>query len=317
MGTITEWLNALGLSEYAQRFAENDIELDILPELTDRHLKDLGVSLGHRLKMLRAIRELGRDGATVREDRRGAASPSHRHAPQDAAERRQLTVLFCDLVGSTALSTRLDPEDMRNVIRIYQEECSRPISRYEGTIGKFMGDGILAYFGFRRAHEDDAECAVRAGLDMVAAVARLKAPSGEPLQARVGIATGLVVVGDLIGEGAAQEQAVLKIVGVVEPLRECLEPFSDRIKVAFVFGSVAKGTDTAQSDIDVIVIGDDLNYSDLYTAFGNAEARLRRKVNAIFLSPADWRRKASEKRSFFNKIVAQPKLLIVGSDRDI
>lgn len=134
MGTIAEWLNALGLSEYPQRFAENDIELDILSELTDQHLKDLGVSLGHRLKMLRAIRELGRDGATVREDRRGAASPSHRHAPQDAAERRQLTVLFCDLVGSTALSTRLDPEDMRNVIRIYQEEWSRPISPTRGRL---------------------------------------------------------------------------------------------------------------------------------------------------------------------------------------
>jgi class 3 adenylate cyclase len=135
-----------------------------------------------------------------------AATPAH-ETTAPSAERRQLTVMFCDLVGSTALSSKLDPEEMREVIRAYQDACSGPVARYDGFIAKFMGDGVLAYFGFPRAHEDDAERAVRAGLDIVAAVERLRAPA--PLKVRVGIATGLVVVGDLIGAGAAQEQVVV------------------------------------------------------------------------------------------------------------
>src|SRR5262249_6566936 len=129
--------------------------------------------------------------------------------PRDEPERRQLTIMFCDLVGSTAISSRLDPEDMREVIRAYQETCARVISNYEGFLAKYMGDGVLAYFGYPRAHEDDAERAVRAGLDMVTSIGRLKTPDDMPLKARVGIATGMVVVGELVGEGVAQERSVV------------------------------------------------------------------------------------------------------------
>src|SRR5687767_4358392 len=126
-----------------------------------------------------------------------------------SAERRQLTVMFVDLVGSTALSTRLDPEDMREVIRAYQDAVAGEVARFEGHVAKFMGDGVLAYFGFPQAHEDDAEHAVWAGLDILGSVGRLRSPEGKPLAARVGIATGLVVVGDLVGSGASREQAVV------------------------------------------------------------------------------------------------------------
>jgi len=204
MQEISDWLRKLGMSEYAQRFAENSIDdVNVLRLLTDQDLKDIGVPLGHRRKMLAAIAGLG--GSVL-----AAPQPAlTQRKPQDAAERRQLTVMFCDLMGSTALSARLDPEDMREVIGAYQAACAAVMPIYAGFIAKFMGDGILAYFGYPRAHEDDAERAVRAGLDIIAAVARLKTSVGEPLKVRVGIATGLVVVGDLIGEGASQEQAVV------------------------------------------------------------------------------------------------------------
>jgi class 3 adenylate cyclase len=192
----------LGLGQYAQRFAENGIDLSDLRHLSDQDLKDIGVLLGHRRRMLAAIAELAGTAPTTPQS---VAPPEPK--PRDFAERRQLTVMFCDLVGSTALSGRLDPEEMREVIRTYQEACSGPVARYDGLIAKFMGDGILAYFGFPRAHEDDAERAVRAALDIVTAVDRLRAP--ESLKVRVGVATGLVVVGDLIGGGASQEQAVV------------------------------------------------------------------------------------------------------------
>ena len=198
-----EWLASLGLSEHAQLFADNRIDdPGVLPHLTDQDLKDIGVPLGHRRKMLAAIAQLADTKSAVPDP-----APQGDPKPQDSAERRQLTVMFCDLVGSTALSARLDPEDMRDVIRAYQDACSGVIARYDGFVAKFMGDGILAYFGFPRAHEDEPERAVRAGLDIVAAVGRLK-PSGEALQVRLGVATGLVVVGDLVGEGPAQERAV-------------------------------------------------------------------------------------------------------------
>ncbi len=204
MQQIGDWLKKLGLSEYAERFAENRIDLSVLPDLTDQDLEKLGVLLGDRRKMLRAIRELAGDtpvtppAATVTEAR-----------PQDAAERRQLTVMFCDLVGSTALSARLDPEDLRGIIGAYQRCCTVLVERNGGFVAKYMGDGVLAYFGYPQAHEDDAERAVRAGLALVEAVPKLATAAGSPLQVRVGIATGLVVVGDLIGAGAAQEQAVV------------------------------------------------------------------------------------------------------------
>src|SRR6185369_1682537 len=178
--------------EYAQRFAENAIDLSVVCDLTEQDLKDLGVLLGHRRKMLRAIAEL--DGAAL-----ATAKEATEPVPHDEAERRHLTVMICDLVGSTALSARLDPEDMGAVMDAFHAACARITLGYDGFLADFRGDGILAYFGYPRAHEDDAERTVRAGLDIVSAVARLKTRAEEPLSVRIGIATGLVVVGGLGG----------------------------------------------------------------------------------------------------------------------
>jgi class 3 adenylate cyclase/predicted ATPase len=202
MKGIAEWLASIGLSEYAQRFADNAIDLSVLRDLTEQDLKDLGVLLGHRRKMLRAIAEL--EGTALAPTETATES-----APQDAAERRHLTVMICDLVGSTALSVRLDPEDMSAVIDAYHAACARIMLTYDGVIGDFRGDGILAYFGYPRAHEDDAERTVRAGLDIIAAVARLETHAAEPLAVRIGIATGLVVVGDLSSEGVLRQHALV------------------------------------------------------------------------------------------------------------
>ena len=202
MQQIADWLEKLGLSEYAQRFTENGIDLAALPYLTDQDLKDIGVLLGHRRIMLAAIGKLtGAVAATPEPTKQ--VEPK----PQDTAERRQVTVMFSDLVGSTALSARMDPEDLREVISGYQKCVAETVQRFGGFVAKFMGDGVLVYFGYPQAHEDDAERAVRAGLELVAAVGALKTHAA--LQTRVGIATGLVVVGDLIGSGASQEQAIV------------------------------------------------------------------------------------------------------------
>jgi class 3 adenylate cyclase len=200
---IQTWLEGLGLERYRAAFQDNDIDLEVLPSLTADDLRDIGVaSVGHRRRLLQAIAEL-QPAQPTRAD--GALASVTR--PE--AERRQLTVLFCDLVGSTALAGDLYPEDLRVVIGAYQSAVGSEVARYDGHVAKYMGDGILAYFGYPKAHEDDAERAVRAGLAMVARAAGLKTPAGGSLAARVGIATGLVVVGDLIGEGAAQEEAVV------------------------------------------------------------------------------------------------------------
>lgn len=206
-------MRELGLERYERAFRTNDIDVDLLSDLTDADLERLGVaSLGHRKKLLRTIEALRPPepevsaGATAIADE----APLRHSTPalRSEAERRQLTVMLVDLVGSTALSARLDPEEMRDVLRTYQNTVAGEIGRFEGYVAKFMGDGVMAYFGWPRAHEDEAERAVRAGLAVVAAVARLSG-GGEALACRVGIATGLVVVGDLIGEGAAREQAVV------------------------------------------------------------------------------------------------------------
>jgi class 3 adenylate cyclase/predicted ATPase len=196
---VADWLQGLGLDRYVQAFHDNDIDADVLPRLTADDLIGLGVtSIGHRRKLLDAIAALGTDVAAKPEA--PAAAP--------AAERRQLTVMFCDLVGSTELSTRLDPEDLREVVSAYHRAVAEIVASFDGFVAKYMGDGVLVYFGYPQAHEDDAERAVRAGLGVVDAVGRLEVKS-VTLQARVGIATGLVVVGDLIGEGSAQEQSVV------------------------------------------------------------------------------------------------------------
>ena len=197
---IAQWLERLGLGRYAHAFLDSDVSLDVLRHLTDQDLKDLGLSLGHRQKLLAAITTLpGEVEARVTNDR----------SPKAEGERRQLSVMFCDLAGSTALAERLDPEEMRDVIRSYQDTVTREITRFDGHVAKFMGDGVLAYFGWPNAHEDDAERAVRSGIEIAAAMRRLSTPAREPMEVRVGIATGLVVVGDLIGEGAATEEAAV------------------------------------------------------------------------------------------------------------
>jgi len=202
MQQIADWLEKLGMSEYAQRFAENGIDFSVIPHLTDQDLKDIGVLLGHRRKMLAAIAGLAGVASATSEPTVGQEPKT-----QDAAERRQVTVMFSDLVGSTALSARMDPEDLREVISAYQKCVKETVQRFRGFVAKYMGDGVLVYFGYPEAHEDDAERAVRAGLELVAAVGNVKTHT--PLQTRVGIATGLVVVGDLIGSGASQEQAIV------------------------------------------------------------------------------------------------------------
>jgi class 3 adenylate cyclase/predicted ATPase len=198
---IAAWLRGLGLERYEAAFRDNGIAADVLPDLTDTELRELGLNLGERKRMLRAIAALNA-APTLKPPSSASVSPRD-------AERRQLTVIFVDLVGSTALSAKLDPEDMREVIRAYQNAVAGEITRFEGHVAKFMGDGVLAYFGWPRAHEDEAEQAVRAGLAVIQAIAKLRTPAGSVLQARIGIATGLVVVGDLVGEGPAQEQAVV------------------------------------------------------------------------------------------------------------
>jgi class 3 adenylate cyclase len=206
---IATWLRGLGLERYEPTFRENEIDAEILPELTGAHLAALGLPLGPRLKLLKAIVALREGVSPSPSAEQRAEVPTPAAAPPAKAERRQLTVMFCDLVGSTALSARLDPEDLRAVIGAYHRCVAAVIERAGGFVAKYMGDGVLAYFGYPRADEHDAERAVRAGLALVEAVAGLDTAAGAPLSARVGIATGLVVVGDLIGQGAAQEQAVV------------------------------------------------------------------------------------------------------------
>jgi class 3 adenylate cyclase/tetratricopeptide (TPR) repeat protein len=203
---IDGWLRRIGLEQYSQTFHDNGVDLSVLPDLTDQDLEKLGLLLGHRRKVLRAIADLEANRKTAT-----AVATATPVSPRqvDTAERRQLTVMFCDLVGSTALSTRLDPEDMREIIGSYHRCCADLIARAGGFVARYMGDGVLAYFGYPQAHEHDAERAVRAGLGLVDAVPKLKTAVGDPLQVRVGIATGLVVVGDLIDTGATREQAVV------------------------------------------------------------------------------------------------------------
>src|SRR5262245_56481244 len=205
---IVVWLRSLGLEQYEAVFRKNEIDESVLPDLTEDHLRELGFPLGARLKILKAIAALGKHAEATSSSADAATSPTVPGiTPEDRAERRQVTVMFSDLVGSTALSARMDPEDLREVISAYQKRVAETVQRFGGFVAKYMGDGVLIYFGYPQAHEDDAERAVRAGLELVVAVGALKTHA--PLQTRVGIATGLVVVGDLIGSGASQEQAIV------------------------------------------------------------------------------------------------------------
>ncbi|HYI06548.1 MAG TPA: AAA family ATPase, partial [Reyranella sp.] len=206
---VAVWLKGLGLGRYVQAFADHSVDAEVLQHLTAEDLREIGVvAVGHRRKLLDAIDAL-RAGQATYSGGDPAPSPGRPPPLSQRAERRQLTVLFADLVGSTALSGRFDPEDMSEILRSYQDAVAVAIARFGGHVAKFMGDGVLAYFGWPRAHEDEPERAVRAGLGIVEAVPRLATPAGKPLAARVGIATGLVVVGDLVGEGATREEVVV------------------------------------------------------------------------------------------------------------
>ena len=207
MSEIRKWLETIGLGQHADAFETNDIDMDLLQHVDDQTLKDIGIaSAGHRLRIRSSIAKMA---SVAKPEVNATAAVPTPEATAVSAERRQLTVMFCDLVGSTALSARLDPEDLRSIMSAYHGCCTDLVERNGGFVAKYMGDGVLAYFGYPQAHEHDAEQAVRAGLNLIEAVPKLATNAGSPLQARVGIATGLVVVGDLIGAGAAQEQAVV------------------------------------------------------------------------------------------------------------
>ena len=222
MDDLGDWLRGLGLEQYEAAFRENEIDDTVLPNLTADDLKDLGVVIvGHRRRLLDAIAALRAEASPPA--RLAAASLESDQIGKDVAERRQVTVMFSDLVGSTALSARLDPEDLREVISAYQRCVADTVRRFGGFVAKYMGDGVLIYFGYPAAHEDDAERAVRASLALIDAVATLSAP--EPLQVRIGAATGIVVVGDLVGSGEAQERGIVgetpnlaaRLQGIAEP----------------------------------------------------------------------------------------------------
>ena len=213
---IAQWLNRLGLGQYAQAFADNDIGVDVLSDLSDADLRELGVSLGDRKRLLRAVSDLSKGSVAAEPD---VVSPIAPITPD--AERRQLTVLFCDLVGSTELSTKLDPEDMRGLLSSYRAACGEIIDRYAGSIAQYQGDGILVYFGYPQAHEDDAVRAIRAGLEIIPKVQALSErwfTKDEPrLDVRIAIDTGLVVVGDLPSGAVGQDMAVVGEAPMLRP----------------------------------------------------------------------------------------------------
>jgi class 3 adenylate cyclase len=200
MVDLRTWLEELGMSQYAQSFLANDIDFDVLSDLTEAELERLGVSLGHRKRLIRAIAAL----TSAASKNSAGATP----ARELQAERRQVTVMFCDLVGSTELSTRLDPEELRDIMRAYQRVCTEAIGRFEGFVANYLGDGILAYFGYPSTHEGEAERAVRAGLAALSSVDQINADSPAEIQIRIGIATGPAVIGDMIGHGTAKQIAV-------------------------------------------------------------------------------------------------------------
>ena len=233
MPDIALWLKNIGLEKYAEVFAKHDVDLDVAPNLSEKDLEKLGLSLGHRRKFLAAVAKL-----------RGAQTtyhPAQADAPRQEAggvERRQVTVLFSDLVGSTALASQLDPEDMDRLLQEYRKVCAAVVNRYDGHVAQYLGDGIVAFFGFPAAQEHAAERAVRAGLEIAAAVGRLKRPDGSALQSRIGIATGLVAAGTA---GVLGEQTVVgdapnlaaRLQSLAEPGCVLVGPVTHRLTEAF------------------------------------------------------------------------------------
>ena len=252
---LGDWLRGLGLGQYEDVFRENEIDGSVLGDLTEGDVEKLGVPMGHRKRPLKAIATLAATGTAAQLE--SPAAP----ASTDAAERRQLTVMFCDLVGSTAMSARLDPEDMRNIIAGYHRCCASRITGCGGFVAKYMGGGVFAYFGYPQAHEHDAERAVRAGLAIIEAAPKLATLAGAPLHVRVGIATGIVVVGDLLGSGEAQERGV---VGDTPNLAARLQSFAASDSVV-----ISEGTRRLLGDLFVLR---DLGPQDLKGVAGPARA---------------------------------------------
>jgi class 3 adenylate cyclase/predicted ATPase len=211
IGGARSWLESIGLGRYADIFAQNRVDLDVLPDLNEADLAELGIPLGDRKRLLRAIASL----VDVTDRNTPGATRARSSGPPSAgiavAERRQLTVMFCDMIGSTALSEQLDPEDLRDIIAAYRETCARVVERYEGYVARYVGDGILVYFGYPKAHEDDAERAVRAGLEIAQTIStQSKECAGRSAAAvRIGMATGLVVVGDVVGERTQEHDSAV------------------------------------------------------------------------------------------------------------
>ena len=206
MTKVAQWLESLGLAKYENAFTANEITFDQLADLTDEDLREVGLPVGPRRAALTAILALkannvnaGNTGQTTA----GATVVAHSGPANDSAERRQVTVLFCDLVGSTALATQLDPEDYRNAMRTYHACCAAIVAKFDGSVAQYLGDGVMARFGYPTAHEDDAVRAVRCGLEIITAIGNLRSPSDQSLNARIGIATGVVVVGDVANSARA------------------------------------------------------------------------------------------------------------------
>jgi len=242
---IREWLKGLGLAHYGDLLASHGVGLDVFDELGKEDIEALGVPLGDRLRLMKAIRmEFGGATAPARMVEASPApfAPAAPPEPSSEAERRPLTVMFCDLADSTALSTQLDPEDLQDIIRTYQETCTRHIQEYEGFVAKYMGDGILVYFGYPKSLERNAERAVRSALDIVAAMAGLNETLGRDkgieIAVRVGIATGMVMVGEIVGEGMAQERTVI---GEAPNVAARLQGLAGRNGI--VIGSLTRGAD--------------------------------------------------------------------------
>jgi class 3 adenylate cyclase len=285
---IAAWLRLLGLEQYEQAFRDNEIDERTLLHLTGDDLKDLGVTVvGHRVLLLRAIAAL-----------QAGTSPGPKAADidqpksQPAGERRQLTVMFVDLVESTALSRRLDPEEMQEVLRAYHDAVAAQVLGFEGHVAKFMGDGVLVYFGWPKAHEDEAERAVRAGLATIAAVSALRTPAGEALAARVGVATGLVVVGDLIGRGSAREEAA---VGETLSLAARLQGLAESGSV-----TIAEGTRRLLGglfDLEEIRAPPLKGFPEPLRAF-RVRARCRPRVGSRLGTPQKWYRSLGANKSW-------------------
>ena len=240
---VSAWLNNLGLGRYAEAFQQNAITWEVLPELKENDLETLGVLLGHRKILLRAIAQLPpRADLPDRGYLPNAVSPSPSPFPatRDQAERRQLTVMFCDLVDSTALSRRVDPEDLQDVIRRFLDACSQAIGQFNGYIAKYMGDGMLVYFGYPQAHENDAERAVHAGLATLENVKALQQSNPHPelsIAVRIGVATGQVLVGELMGQDTAKERSVFgetpnlaaRLQALAQPNQLIIDPVTKRL----------------------------------------------------------------------------------------